>query len=149
MPSLPQQEGLIRYVKFFEALTPASLKDIDAYYAPDARFKDPFNNVRGTEKIAAVFDDMFKMVGQPESKVTDTAWSAASPDTAYIRWTFDYKVRGKGAPMSVDGMTRVVFAPDGRVAEHIDYWDAAQGMYEHLPLIGGVLRWIRGRIQIH
>ena len=32
---------------------------------------------------------------------------------------------------------------DGRVVEHRDYWDAAEQLYEKLPLIGGVLRLLK------
>ena len=34
-------------------------------------------------------------------------------------------------------------APDGRVRWHRDYWDAAGELYEKLPVIGAVMRWLR------
>jgi hypothetical protein len=37
------------------------------------------------------------------------------------------------------------FAPDGRVIRHRDYWDAAQELYEKMPVIGGLMRWLRRR----
>jgi hypothetical protein len=91
---------------------------------------------------------MFKMIGQPDSKVTDTAWSADTEGHAYLRWVFKYKVRGKGLPLSVEGVSHVILGVDGRVVSHIDYWDAAQGLYEHLPVIGWILRSIRKRVQV-
>jgi hypothetical protein len=32
------------------------------------------------------------------------------------------------------------------VVEHIDYWDAAEQIYERLPVLGNVLRPIRERL---
>ncbi|MDZ7644911.1 MAG: hypothetical protein U5K76_12275 [Woeseiaceae bacterium] len=29
---------------------------------------------------------------------------------------------------------------DGRVALHQDFWDAAGGLYEHVPMLGGLIR---------
>jgi len=29
---------------------------------------------------------------------------------------------------------------------HRDYWDAAEELYEHLPLVGSLLRWLKRRI---
>jgi hypothetical protein len=143
------KDGLVRYVRFYETLTPESLKDIANYFTPEARFRDPFNDVRGIEKIRLVFEDMFKTIGQPDFQVTDSAWSAETEGHAYMRWTFKYKVRGKGLPLSVDGVSYVVFDIDGRVVSHVDYWDAAQGLYEHLPVIGWILRSIRKRVQVN
>jgi hypothetical protein len=32
-----------------------------------------------------------------------------------------------------------------RVAVHRDYWDAAEELYEKLPVVGGVMRWLKKR----
>ena len=37
-------------------------------------------------------------------------------------------------------------APDGRVRWHRDYWDAAGELYEKLPVIGAVMRWLKHRM---
>lgn len=142
------KDGLARYVRFYETLTTDSLKEIATHFTPDATFRDPFNNVKGVDKIRLVFEDMFKTIGQPDFKVTDRAWSDTGDNHAYMRWTFTYRVRGKGQPLLVDGVSYMTFADDGRVASHIDYWDAAQGLYEHLPVIGWVLRSIRKRVEV-
>jgi hypothetical protein len=33
----------------------------------------------------------------------------------------------------------------GRITLHRDYWDAAEELYEKLPLIGGLMRWLKRR----
>ena len=35
---------------------------------------------------------------------------------------------------------------DGKIVLHRDYWDAASGLYEYLPVVGGLIRWIKGRL---
>ncbi|WP_413888997.1 hypothetical protein [Candidatus Aalborgicola defluviihabitans] len=35
--------------------------------------------------------------------------------------------------------------PDGRILDHRDYWDAAEELYEKLPLLGGLMRWLKRR----
>jgi len=37
----------------------------------------------------------------------------------------------------------------GKVVEHIDYWDAAEQVYERLPLLGPILRRVRQRLGSH
>jgi hypothetical protein len=33
-----------------------------------------------------------------------------------------------------------------RITLHRDYWDAAEELYEKLPLVGGVMRWLKKRV---
>jgi steroid delta-isomerase len=46
------------------------------FYAANADFKDPFNEVRGVEAIARIFRHMFTQVDEPRFKIV-TAASAA------------------------------------------------------------------------
>ena len=34
---------------------------------------------------------------------------------------------------------------DGRIVMHRDYWDVAEELYEKLPLIGALMRWLKRR----
>ena len=40
------------------------------------------------------------------------------------------------------------FAPDGRVADHRDYWDPAEELWQKLPLLGPPVRWLRRRFTV-
>jgi hypothetical protein len=31
------------------------------------------------------------------------------------------------------------------VSEHRDYWDAAEELYEQIPVLGAVMRWLKRR----
>jgi hypothetical protein len=45
----------------------------------------------------------------------------------------------------VRGGTHLVFNDEGLVTLHRDYWDAAEELYEKLPLVGGLMRWLKRR----
>ena len=46
LPGVPDaQAAAARLAQLYEQLTPARLAQLGDYYAPDARFKDPFNDV--------------------------------------------------------------------------------------------------------
>src|SRR6202000_564284 len=57
--------ALERLVRFYETLTPQSLAQIERLYAPDARFKDPFNDIRGLAAITRVFEHMYAQLHDP------------------------------------------------------------------------------------
>jgi hypothetical protein len=46
---------------------------------------------------------------------------------------------------AVRGASHVVFNESGLVTMHRDYWDAAEELYEKLPVLGGVMRWLKKR----
>jgi steroid delta-isomerase len=133
-----------RYRRYLETLTPESLAQLSVHVTPDVRFKDPFNDVRGVESMAAIFQHMFENI--PEVRFT-VRHVMAEGDNCLMTWRFEGKLRGRA--WGFDGASALRFAPDGRVAEHIDYWDAAENFYEHLPLIGCLLRRIRRRLSNH
>jgi hypothetical protein len=131
------------YLAAFDAMRPDDLSVFDAVCHPEVRFVDPFNDVRGLERFKAVFGHMYATLSDPRFTVIDTALGA---DAAYLRWRFDFAVKGR--PMVIDGMSEVKFAPDGRVLEHIDHWDAGGQVYAKLPLIGLIIRWVQRKLGI-
>ena len=125
-------------VDFFETLTPQSLERLGNFYAPEARFKDPFNDVEGVAAIRRIFEHMYRQVDAPRFVVTDRL---AEGDRAMLVWTFHFVRRGQ--PQVIRGATHLRFANDGRVLIHRDYWDAAEELYMTLPGIGWLMRRLR------
>jgi len=140
-PTEPHEGRAIR--TFFEGLTPAGLDDLDGIYAEGARFRDPFNEVVGIPAIRRIFADMFEQA--PDARFTVHEVVGAAP-LLYVRWGFTFTPGRAKAPWAVEGVSRLALGEDGRVIDHIDYWDPAAGIYERLPLLGTVLRWLRRRL---
>ena len=133
-----------RIVEVFERLQPADVERLGEIYAADARFKDPFNDVRGVAAVRAVFAHMYAVTEGPRFEILERALSGS---TAFIWWRFRFAPRGRpGAEREIEGVSRVVFAPDGRVSEHVDYWDPVEGLYDSLPVLGPALRLVRRRL---
>ncbi|MDP3871923.1 MAG: nuclear transport factor 2 family protein [Methyloversatilis sp.] len=127
----------------FESLTPDTVDALAALYATDARFRDPFNDVRGRAAVARIFSHMFEQVGAPRFEVHS---AMSESDAAWLDWTMHFTMRGQA--LQIVGATRLCFDDAGCVAEHRDYWDAAQELYEKLPVIGGAMRWLRRRLAV-
>jgi len=60
-----------------------------------------------------------------------------------VLWEFEFGLRGK--PLRVQGATHLAFDAEGLVTVHRDYWDAAEELWQKLPVIGPPVRWLRGR----
>jgi steroid Delta-isomerase len=131
-----------RVVAFFESISPADVARIGELYAADARFKDPFNDVRGTGPIATIFAHMFRQVDRPGFVVRDVL---VDGDAALLTWDFEFGFRRPlpGGRQLIHGCTHLRFGADGRIVLHRDYWDAAEELYEKIPVLGGLMRLLR------
>lgn len=128
-------------VRFYETLTPESLADMGRLYAEDAYFKDPFNEVHSLQDIQAIFAKMFRTLTNPRFKVLERIVGTSS---AALTWHFDFSTGG--SPITVRGASVLRFGPDARVSYHRDYWDAAEEVYEKLPVVGMLMRWLKRRV---
>jgi len=135
-------EPIERLIAYFEALSPQRLPEIGEYYAADAYFKDPFNEVRRVEDIRAIFARMFEQVEAPRFRVLSRVVDGAH---AFLVWDLEFRFRG-GKPARIHGVSHLELGRDGRVIYHRDYWDTAEELYEKLPVLGAFMRWLRRRV---
>jgi steroid delta-isomerase len=129
-------------IDWFENLSPDTLDEFPRFYAADAEFKDPFNEVRGTESIQHVFHHMFSQVAEPRFAVNSCF---VGDDGVMLLWDFHFRPR---APLpqkiiTAHGATHLRFDAGGKIVLHRDYWDAAEELYAKLPLIGCVMRGLQ------
>jgi steroid Delta-isomerase len=139
-----REPHVARVVAFFEQLTPADLARLGEFYAADARFKDPFNEVQGLPAIEAVFAHMYRVLEAPRFVIRDIA---AEGERCFLTWEFLFRFKrfARDKEQVVRGASMLVFGPDGRIALHRDYWDAAEELYEKLPAVGALMRWLKRR----
>ncbi len=136
---------LARVIDYFERLSPDGLARLGEVYTDDALFKDPFNEVQGLAAIGGVFEHMYRSLQAPRFVVHR---AVAEGDHAFLTWDFLFRLRrfDTAREQCVRGATHLVFAADGRVEQHRDYWDAAEELYEKLPLAGALMRWLKRRV---
>lgn len=133
---------LTRLIAIYETLAPATLGALEALFAPQARFVDPFNDVSGPAAIRRVFEHMFETVDAPRFEVLDAAIGAGGG--AFLLWNFHFQSRDKQrTPRCIQGTSHLRFDEQGRVLLHQDHWDPARQLYEGVPLLGGLLRRLR------
>jgi hypothetical protein len=138
-----QRELLAAYARFYETLTRDRLDGLRSLVAPGVRFKDPFNDVRGADAMIRVMARMYDH-GEPGFEMLDCA---SGERAHYFLWRYTVDRRQGAASAVIDGMTEIRFDAEGRVTEHIDHWDAAEQVYEKVPLLGGILRGIKRMLQ--
>ncbi len=133
-----------RIVDVFQTLTPAGVDALGAIYAPDAHFKDPFNDVHGLAEIQRIFRHMYVNLENPRFVITERVVQGTQ---CFLTWEFHFGFLRfqQGQAQCILGSTHLVLNAAGCIILHRDYWDAAEELYEKLPLLGSVMRWLKRR----
>ena len=150
-PSLDQDQAPAKDIadieRFFSEMTPAHLARLGEVYSADAWFKDPFNEVQGLDAVRGIFQHMYDSLNQPRFIVTTRVVQGRQ---CFLTWDFVFGLRGQSTEITVRGASHLWLAPgtDGRwrITRHRDYWDVAEELYEKLPLLGALMRWLKRRV---
>jgi steroid Delta-isomerase len=142
-PAILPDPRTAKLVAFYETLTPRTLAQLDSVYTDAARFIDPFNDVTGQAAIRQVFQHMFASLDMPRFEIIRTVTEG---DHCFVLWNLHFHRKGRSAAALIHGATHLHFAEDGRIDWHRDHWDPARELYEGLPVLGAVFRWLRRRL---
>lgn len=141
---MTHQAQLASFIRLFESLSREDVQRLREFYTGDAYFKDPFNEVRGHAAITGIFEHMFRQVEDPRFTVTS---SILQDDEAFIVWDFRFRTKRNGhTEQCIRGSSHLRFTADHRVHYHRDYWDAAEELYEKIPVLGSLMRFLKRRI---
>lgn len=143
-------KAIKQFVRVMSSLTADNLSELTSLFTESARFKDPFNDVVGREAIERVFAHGFKQCPALRFVVDEIAPVAPNDSSAGVVFFYWRFLCGglAAAPdaLSITGVSRVVFNAEGLVCAHIDFWDPAEQLYSRVPVLGGLMGWIRRRL---
>ncbi len=144
-PLTEQDPRVAQVCAFWETLSPSNLASLRTVYSEAVEFRDPFNALHGADQLEALLTRMFERLLSPRFVVLDVV---SQNDAAVLVWDFHYRLRGwqPQRERHIHGASHVCFGADGRVVVHRDYWDAAGEVYEQLPVLGPLLRWLKRRV---
>jgi hypothetical protein len=133
------------FLNTFNQLDKTSLNLLDTLYHPDICFIDPAHTLNGLPALKQYFFSLYENV---ESIRFTFDVRMQSGGQAFVTWTMEisHPRLAKGLPVAVQGCSCLTFAPDGRVIRHQDYFDLGAMIYEHLPLVGGLIRTVKKRL---
>jgi hypothetical protein len=135
-----------RLENYFSTLTRTNVTELTrTIYAEDAFLCDTLHVARGADEIEAYFlktADRIKAM-----RVTFIDYSAAGREV-YTRWTMTTEIPNLagGRPVTTSGISHFRFDEQGKVILQQDFWDAAAGLFEHLPVLRWLIPRIRGRL---
>jgi len=144
--SAAEKEAIARFEGFLGHLTEKVAREqTEKVYAPNAFLNDTLRTIHGSP---AIRDYFIKTAQGLESMTVTFDDVAVSGHNYYFRWTMDTRMKhlAHGKKVRTIGVTMVRFDTQGRVIIHQDFWDSAQGVWDHVPGVGAAIRWIQSKI---
>ena len=137
------QDLLDQFKAFYIDLKKVDLGQLELIYHQDAVFKDPVHQVRGLPAIHRYLEDLCTNVQECRFEFLDQLHANG---VVYLKWDMHFRHPGLGGKLiTVRGITQL-HVKNGLIAFHEDVYDMGAMIYEHVPVIGAITRWLKRRL---
>ena len=107
-------------------------------------FTDPLHEVQGLAHLRSYFSELYANVS--ELRFDFHGFDQIGEGEGYLRWVMSYRhphLAG-GRLIRVDGCSHLLWSD--KVYRHRDYFDAGALLYEHVPVLGRAIAWLKRRL---
>ena len=144
LPAGSESVAVARFAHFYSNVTSDSVgAQIGSVYAENLFFNDTLKTLRTRSALESYFIKTAEHADAMKVTVVDVARSGAN---YYVRWTMEVRFKGARDSVFTIGMTQLRFNEQGLIVFHQDFWDSTAGFFEHLPVLGSAIRWIKSKI---
>lgn len=135
---------LAHFIETYQHLAVDNLSNLETIYHQDIVFQDPLHMISGFNNLADYFAQLYQNVTACNFVIKQVI---QQDNHAALYWTMTYQHKhlNGGQSIEVEGHS-IVVGEDNKVIYHRDYIDLGQMLYEHIPLLGGVIRWLKKRV---
>ena len=131
-----------RFKDYFRVLHEADLSRLRDIYAEQVLFKDPVHDIRGLVELEDYFTSMCADLSDCRFEYLD---EVVSDHSAYVKWAMHFKHPRLGNRLiSVRGVSHLKFSD--KIDYHEDFYDMGAMLYDQLPVLGNVTRWLKMRL---
>ena len=130
----------------WEHFDESSLWHLEKLYSPSLVFIDPIGKIEGRDEFLSHLESQCKKLDECRFWF-DEKLEVISNNQASLVWcmTMRHKAIGDGKATETRGVSIIQF--DTLVTFHRDYFDLGQMVYQHLPVLGSVVRMVNRKLQ--
>lgn len=123
-----------------------ALEILEPIYSPGVTFIEPAGKIQGRDQVFSHFRESCKNLIDCRF-VFDDQLETVSHDRACLVWSMQFRHRklSGGRQIITNGISLLEFTD--QIKFHRDWFDLGQTVYEHVPIIGSVIRLIKGKMQ--
>jgi len=141
---MSQPAIVTQFKTFYANLARKEWAQMDNMYTSDICFRDPVHCVKGLPNLHKYIVDLCEKLTVCRFDYLD---EVVMDGTAYIKWDMTYahpSIKG-GKALILRGVTQIEFNDNG-IYYHEDIYDMGAMLYEHIPVLGSGVRWIKHRL---
>ena len=137
-------EWLQNFVRNYEALSVDNLDLIRVIYHREVQFQDPAHQLSGLDTLEQYFTSLYTNLSACTFTIDSTV---VEGDKAAIYWTmvFCHPKLNRGRQVTVEGSS-LIQGRENKVIYHRDYLDMGGMLYEHIPVLGSLVRLVKKRL---
>lgn len=132
------------FCQFYQRLDHASVAHLANIYANNVVFVDPVTKHEGIEALTGYFENLLANTASCSFEIKKVS---QAQDTSFVQWImhFQHPKLAANSLISVHGLTELR-VEQNKVVYHRDYYDMGEMIYEHIPLLGRIIRWLKQRL---
>ena len=140
-----------RFCKIYTDICQISPSDLEKIYADDIRFIDPITTHRGIDEVKRYFSNLLTQAETCKFDISDIFYCSQqnnqnqSEVTHLVNWTMTLVLKNNHKKITLDGTTQLGIKDD-IIIYHKDYYDLGEMVYEHVPILGFIIRKIKGKL---
>lgn len=119
------------------------VEKVAAFYDEGVKFTDPVGTIEGSKNLTDYLAHMYDNLISIHFDMHETQRQG---NTVFATWTMKvrHKTLNSGEEIVVDGVSHINFI-GGKAVYHRDYFDLGAMIYEHVPVLGGLTRWVKSK----
>jgi hypothetical protein len=137
---------IAKFKAFYTNFDASSQERTRSLYADDIVFIDPFKRITGPDNLHRYLRDSYRNVISCQFDFTDELGDVNN--ALVLNWTMSlsHKRINRKRTYQVHGSTTLKFNVDGKIQYQRDYYDGAELLYSHLPVIGRMIKYVKAKV---
>jgi hypothetical protein len=134
-----------QFKQLYQDLDGSNIDIIESVYAIDINFEDPFHHIEGLNNMKLYFQELYQNV---DAISFDFGEFISDGDSHSVSWVMNltHPKLNKGKSFDVPGATFFKVNEEQKIIMHRDYFDAGIMLYENIPLLGSVVKFVKSRL---
>lgn len=131
------------FLAMYNKLDKSNLDLLEDIYHQDVVFIDPLHRIEGLSALTKYFSNLYENLDAGRFEVTRVL---QQDNVVSLYWTmyFSHSKIKSGKEVSFEGNSFLEYQ-DNKVILHRDYFNAADMLYQHIPVLGGLINLVKKR----
>ncbi|WP_448568248.1 nuclear transport factor 2 family protein [Thalassotalea ganghwensis] len=138
-----QPVWLKRFVEAYQQLGVKDFTSLERVYHDEIVFIDPLHRLVGKAVLLDYFKGLYTHLVSCQFSI-DSVFVSDDQAAVYWRMTYQHPKLNRGQPVEVSGHSHLKGNGE-QVYYHRDYLDAGAMLYEHIPLLGSLVKLVKKR----